>query len=157
MQGQDNSEKHWSLWLLGSLFSVFVLCSSLWLSLMLWVQQPLGKIGSIILVGLWLVFACVVLGIYFTKHLISRQVDTVLYLLAFLVSLLAYLSMEPRQDRDWNPEVSRLLSYEQQGNQVTLHNIRNFDWQAEGQYTERWESRSFDLNDITGVNIITSY
>ncbi|MEK5782441.1 hypothetical protein VXE43_21140, partial [Acinetobacter baumannii] len=69
MQGQDNSEKHWSLWLLGSLFSVFVLCSSLWLSLMLWVQQPLGKIGSIILIGLWLVFACVVLGIYFTKHL----------------------------------------------------------------------------------------
>ncbi|WP_180033538.1 DUF4105 domain-containing protein [Acinetobacter sp. YH12233] len=157
MQGQDHSEKHWSLWLLGSLFSVFVLCSSLWLSLMLWVQQPLGKIGSIILICLWLLFACVVLGIYFTKHLISRQVDTVLYLLAFLVSLLAYLSMEPRQDRDWNPEVSRLLSYEQQGNQVTLHNIRNFDWQAEGQYTERWESRSFDLNDITGVNIITSY
>ena len=77
---------------------------------MLWVQQPLGKIGSIILIGLWLTFALVVLGIYFTRHLISRQVDTVLYLLAFLFSLLAYFSMEPRQDRDWNPEVSRLLS-----------------------------------------------
>ncbi|MEZ2773129.1 DUF4105 domain-containing protein [Acinetobacter pseudolwoffii] len=157
MQGRKKPEKHWSLWLLGSLFSLFVLCSSLWLSLMLWVQQPLGKIGSIILIGLWLAFALVVLGIYFTRHLISRQVDTVLYLLAFLFSLLAYFSMEPRQDRDWNPEVSRLLSYEQRSNLVTLHNIRNFAWQPDGRYTARWESRSFDLNQITGVNIITSY
>ena len=157
MQGRATPEKHWSLWLLGSLFSLFVLCSSLWLGLMLWVQQPWGKVGSMILIGLWIVFACVVLGIYFTRHLISRQVDTMLYLLAFLFSVLAYLSMQPRQDRDWNPEVARLLSYEQQGDRVTLHNVRNFDWQPDGHYTERWESRSFDLNQITGVNVITSY
>ncbi len=86
-----------------------------------------------------------------------RQVDSVLYLLAFLFCLLGYFSLEARQDREWNPEVAQLLHYEQQGDQVTLYNIRNFDWQADGRYIERWESRSFDLNQITGVNIITSY
>ncbi len=157
MQGREYISRHWSLWLLGSLFTLFVILSSLWLSLMLWVHLPIGKIGSLILIGLWLTFALVVLGIYFTRHLISRQVDSVLYLLAFLFCLLGYFSLEARQDREWNPEVSQLLHYEQQGDQVTLHNIRNFDWQADGRYIERWESRSFDLNQITGVNIITSY
>ncbi|MCO8044918.1 DUF4105 domain-containing protein [Acinetobacter bohemicus] len=157
MQGRTPSAKHWSLWLLGGLFTLFVMLSSLWLSLMLWIQQPLGKIGTMLLIGCWVVFSLVVLGIYFTRHLISRQVDTILYLLVFLISLFAYFSIEARQDRDWNPEVSRLLSSEQQGDQVTLHNIRNFDWQPDGKYVERWESRSFDLHQITGVNIITSY
>ena len=157
MQGREYISRHWSLWLLGSLFTLFVILSSLWLSLMLWVHQPIGKIGSLMLIGLWLTFALVVLGIYFTRHLISRQVDSVLYLLAFLFCLLGYFSLEARQDREWNPEVAQLLHYEQQGDQVTLYNIRNFDWQADGRYIERWESRSFDLNQITGVNIITSY
>ena len=157
MQGREYNSKHWILWLLGSLFILFVILSSLWLSLMLWVQQPLGKIGSLILIGVWLTFSLLVLGIYFTRHLISRKADSILYLLVFLFCLLGYFSLQARQDREWNPEVAQLLHYEQQGDQVTLHNIRNFDWQADGRYIERWESRSFDLNQISGVNIITSY
>jgi hypothetical protein len=157
MQGLGKSSRHCSLWLLGSLFGLFVLISSLWLSLMLWVQQPLGLIGSSMLIGAWVVFAGMVLGLYFSRHLISRRADSLLYVMAFLLSLLAYFSLDARQDRDWNPEVSRLLSYEQQGDVVTLHNIRNFDWLPDGRYRQRWESRRFDLNQITGVNIITSY
>ena len=68
-----------------------------------------------------------------------------------------YIGLDARQDRDWNPEVSRLLEYERQGNQVTLHNVRNFAWEADGKVHERWETRHFDLNQIIGINIITSY
>lgn len=49
MQGREYISRHWSLWLLGSLFTLFVILSSLWLSLMLWVHLPIGKIGSLIL------------------------------------------------------------------------------------------------------------
>ena len=114
-------------------------------------------IGSSVLIGLWIVLACAVLGIYFSRHLISRGVDTLLYILAFLFSLFWYFSLDARQDREWNPEVARILSYEQQGDQVTLHNVRNFVWLPNGKYIERWESRSINLNQITGVNVITSY
>ncbi|ATO18758.1 hypothetical protein BS636_03290 [Acinetobacter sp. LoGeW2-3] len=157
MHAQGNPAPHWLFWLLNAVFTLFVIASSFWLCLAIWVQQPLGLIGSSVLIGLWIVLACAVLGIYFSRHLISRGIDTILYILAFLFSLFWYFSLDARQDREWNPEVARILSYEQQGDQVTLHNVRNFVWQPNGKYIERWESRSFDLNQITGVNVITSY
>lgn len=147
----------WSHWLLNTIFSLFVLISSIWLSLAIWIQQPLGDVGSIILIGLWIVFALAVLGIYFSRHLISKPADTVLYIFAFLLGLLWYFSLEARQDREWNPEVAKVLSYEKNGDLVRMHNIRNFDWKPNGSYVENWETRDFDLNQITGVNIITSY
>ena len=157
MHTQGNPAPHWLLWLLNAVFILFVIASSLWLCLAIWVQQPLGMIGSSVLIGLWIILVCAVLGIYFSRHLISRGVDTLLYILAFLFSLFWYFSLDARQDREWNPEVARILSYEQQGDQVTLHNVRNFVWLPNGKYIERWESRSINLNQITGVNVITSY
>ena len=157
MHTQGNPAHHWLFWLLNAVFTLFVIASSLWLCLAIWVQQPLGMIGSSVLIGLWIILACAVLGIYFSCHLISRGVDTLLYILAFLFSLFWYFSLDARQDREWNPEVARILSYEQQGDQVTLHNVRNFVWLPNGKYIERWESRSINLNQITGVNVITSY
>ncbi len=157
MSLSGNTAPNWLFWLLNAVFTLFVFGSSLWLCLALWIQQPGGAILTYILIGLWLILACAVLGIYFSRHLISRGADILLYIFAFLLSLLWYFSLEARQDREWNPEVAHVLHYEQQGDRITLHNVRNFSWQPDGRYIERWESRSFDLNQITGVNVITSY
>ena len=40
---------------------------------------------------------------------------------------------------------------------ITLHNVRNFNWHPDGTYDVRWETRTFDLNQLNGINIITSY
>lgn len=145
------------MWLLHIVFILFVICSSLWLSLALWIQQPLGTIASGILIAIWWLLALVILGVYFKRTLISRRVDAVIYLIAFLLSLVWYFNIEARQDREWNPEVARILSYERQGDIIRINNVRNFDWHKDGSYTEQWETRQYHLNDIEGVNIITSY
>lgn len=137
-------------------FSLFVVFSSLWLCLAIWIQQPLGHLISLLLIGLWIAFALSVLGLYAT-HFFSRKKDILIYSVGFLLALVWYFSLTPQQDRDWNPEVARLLSSEQHGDLVTLNNVRNFAWQSDGSYTERWETRKFDLNNIQGVNILASY
>ena len=144
------------MWLLHSGFSLCVILSSFWLCVALWVQQPWGRWFSLLLIGFWLIFALSILGIYFS-HFFSRKKDVLLYLIGFLMALGWYLSLEPQQNRNWNPEVARLLSYQQQGNLVTLYNVRNFAWQEDGSYIERWESRTVDLSQISAVNVITSY
>lgn len=144
-------------WLIHCIFSLFVLLSSLWLCLALWVQQPIHPIVSYGLIVAWACFSLSILGIYFSQHLISRNKDILLYILGFVCALGWYFNLDARQDRDWNPEVSRLLSYEIQGNQVTLHNVRDFHWHADGRYDAVWQNRVLNLNQITGVNIITSY
>ena len=142
---------------LHGLFSLFVIGSSIWLVLILWFQQPFGLLFSRILIGLWIAFVMSIMGIYISRHLISRKLDVLIYLLVFLCSQLWYFGLPPRQDRDWNPEVAQLLHSERHGDQVILHNVRNFDWHSDGSYEQRWESRHYDLNQIRGVNIITSY
>lgn len=142
---------------LHGLFSLFVIFSSIWLCLALWFQEPLGNLITRLLIAVWIIFSLSILGIYITQHFFSRHIDVLIYLLGLLFGLFWYFGLEARQDRDWDPEVAQVLSYEQQGSQVTLHNVRNFNWHADGSYEERWETRHFDLNQITGVNIITSY
>ena len=121
------------------------------------VSGTFGWLITRLLIGIWVVFALSILGIYITQHFFNRHTDVLIYMLGFLLGLFWYFGLEARQDRDWNPEVAQVLSYEQDGDKITLHNVRNFNWHADGSYDERWETRDFDLNQITGVNIITSY
>lgn len=142
---------------LHSTFSLFVFLSSIWLCFAIWVQEPLGWLMSRVMIGIWIAFAISILGIYATQHFFSRKIDVLVYILVFALSLFWYLNLSPKQDRNWSPEVAKILDYERQGNQVTLHNVRNFQWYQNGQFDERWETRTFDLDQITGINIIVSY
>lgn len=143
--------------LLHSLFTLFVVLSSVWLCLALWIQQPLGSVFSRIVIVVWTIFALSLIGVYVSGHLFSRRTDIIIYCLAFACSLIWYFSIQAKQDREWDPEVAQQLYYEKQGDLVHLHNIRNFSWHTDGSYEIHWEDRKIDLNKITGINVITSY
>ncbi len=131
--------------------SLGVVLSSIWLSMALWIHQPLGWLMSRVLIGTWLAFTLSILGIYITEHLLSRNQDILVYLLGFTLGLFWYFGMDDsKQDRSWNPEVARMLHYEQVQDQVTLHNVRNFDWHANRGCTERWETAQINLKQIRG-------
>ena len=143
--------------LLPFLFGIFVIFTSIWACMAFWYQQPLGHIFSLILIGTWLIFAFASLGIFVSQYFFKRSTSCIIYSLAFICSLVWYFNIEARQDREWAPEVSKELTYEQHGNLVTLHHVRNFNWRSENDYDEKWETRTVDLNKISGVNVITSY
>lgn len=158
----QTSEKKYILHSLGmgllhSIFSLFVVFSTLWLCGVIWFQEPLGWLFSRVLIGIWITFSLSILGIYISQNIFSRNKDIVIYMVAFLCSLLWYFNIPAKQDRDWNPEVDRIFSYEKQGHLVTLHNVRNFNWRTADQYDAHWETRHYNLDHLTGVNIITSY
>lgn len=140
-----------------SLFSLLVILSSLWLCFAIWIQQPGGWLISRLLIVFWLFFALSILGIYFTQNIFSRRRDIQIYIIALICSLFWYFNIPAQQDRDWSPDVSKLLYYEKQGNIVTLHNIRDFTWYSEDKFDEHWDTRTYNLDHISGINIITSY
>ena len=45
------------------IFSLGVVLSSIWLSMALWIHQPLGWLMSRVLIGTWLAFTLSILGI----------------------------------------------------------------------------------------------
>lgn len=75
--------------------------------------------------------------------------------LVLALALLAWwLSLEPRNDRDWLPDVSRQPAVRVEGERLTITNVRNFQYRSESDYTPRWEERGYDLARVRGVDLI---
>jgi hypothetical protein len=78
-------------------------------------------------------------------------------LVGFVAVLAWWLTISPSNDRDWQRDVTRTPWAEIEGDRVTIHNVRNFDYRAEFDYTPRWEDRSYDLSQIRGADIFLTY
>lgn len=77
---------------------------------------------------------------------------TGLFLLVALV-LTWWLTLKPRQDRPWQADVERTAWAEQNGDQITLHNVRLCEYRTESDYTVRWETRRVRLSRLQGVDL----
>ena len=76
---------------------------------------------------------------------------------AFLAVLAWFFSLPASNDRQWTPDVAETPSAEIAGDSVTIHNVRNFAWRTESDFTPRWETRTVDLGKLEGVDVIASY
>ncbi len=79
------------------------------------------------------------------------------YLLLFAVLLVSWSALAPSNDRDWQPEVAVLPHATIDGDRVTLHNIRNFDYRTETDFTPAYYDKTFDLRQLEGVDLVASY
>ena len=70
------------------------------------------------------------------------------YLVLFVVLVVWWRGIEPSNERDWQADVAVLAYAEIEGDQVTLHNIRNFDYRSETDYTPGYYNQRFDLRTL---------
>jgi hypothetical protein len=75
----------------------------------------------------------------------------------FLAIVVWWQTLEPSNDRDWQPDVAKLAWGEVRGDRLTVHNVRNFDYRSETDFTPRYEDRVYDLSKLRGVDIFLSY
>jgi hypothetical protein len=57
----------------------------------------------------------------------------------------------------WADDVAEMTRGTVEGDRVTLDNVRDFIWRTETDYTRRWETRSYDLNRLSALDMIVSY
>jgi Domain of unknown function (DUF4105) len=65
--------------------------------------------------------------------------------------------VEPSNDRDWQTEVAVLPYATVSGDLVTVHNIRNFDYRTETDFTPAYYDKAFDLRKLQGVDLVAVY
>jgi hypothetical protein len=77
---------------------------------------------------------------------------------AAVAAVLAWwLMLVPSNERDWQPDVARLPTATLDGSRLTLHNVRNFSYHAEQDFAERWETRTYDLDTLVGVDVFLAF
>lgn len=79
------------------------------------------------------------------------------FLLVWGVLLFWWSAITPSNDRDWRSEVAVLPYATVDGDLVTLHNIRNFEYRSATDFTPRYYDKTFDLRRLDSVDLIASY
>lgn len=68
-----------------------------------------------------------------------------------------WATLEPSNERAWHPDVALLSHATIGGGRVTVHNIRHFDYRSETDFDVRYYDKTFDLDELRSVDLVTSY
>ena len=68
-----------------------------------------------------------------------------------------WLTLKPSNDEAWQPDVAQTGWADINGDEVTIHNVRNCDYRTETDFTPNWETRTVRLSQITGMDVAINY
>ncbi|MGH7795192.1 MAG: DUF4105 domain-containing protein [Candidatus Binatia bacterium] len=86
-----------------------------------------------------------------------RQRTLLVSVCAFAVLVVLFFRVPASNDRDWQAEVAVTPYATINGDLVTIHGVRNFDYRTETDFTPRWETRTYDLSKLDSADIIAVY
>jgi len=77
--------------------------------------------------------------------------------IAFALVLALFFQVRASNDRDWQAEVANLPYATINGDIITIHNVRNFNYRTETDFDPSWETRTYDLRKLDSGDIIAVY
>ena len=123
-----------ALWSIGALYYDF--------------PKHLGAAAALVFVGVLLAAAIFVRG---------KVLKLASLFAAFSLVLIWWLTLKPSNDRHWQTDVAETAWAETNGDDVTIHNLRNCDYRTEEDFTIHWETRTVQLSKMTGMDLAIMY
>lgn len=133
------------------LLGLAILGLSLWSALALYFGPLATLLGAVVLAASGLVAFVAAL---------RRQgswIPIAVFGVLFVAFLFVWGTIRPSNDRNWQPDVAELPYATFEGDLVTLHNIRNFDYRTDLDYTAHYYDKIFDLRKLDEVDMISVY
>lgn len=132
--------------------SILLLIAILWAAAALWIDGPDSRALAGALAG----------GVLLVAALAAALVrpwwrTAVAVFVPFAAVLAWWLTLAPSNERDWQADVARLPTATIEGSLLTVRNLRNFAYRSETDFTERWETRTYDLDALVGVDVFISF
>ena len=138
-----------------SLLALLITLGTCWGVLALYYFAPLGVAARITLAGLFAILGLVAAILVYVPG--SRAYPLAMFAVALGVLIVCWSNITPSNDRAWKPGVAVLAGASIDGNRVTIHNIRNFDYRSESDFDIAYYARTFDLDQLDSVDLIASY
>ncbi len=135
--------------------AIAVLAFTVWGALALALVGPGGDKGRLVLAVLYGVAGLVAVGALVLHR--GLRFALPVFAVALVAIGLWWSSIKPSNERDWQPEVARLAYATIDGDLVTVHNIRNFDYRTETDFTPAYYDRTYDLKKLDSGDLIAVY
>jgi Domain of unknown function (DUF4105) len=78
-------------------------------------------------------------------------------LAGFLIVLVCWLSLQPSNNRPWQPDNSQMPWAEIDGDRVTIHNFRNCYYRRVNDFTCEWLTKTVFLSQLRGIDVFVDY
>ena len=134
------------------LIGIIVAAISIWAAGALYYAPILGEGWRAIAAGSYAVI--VIISMLF---LARNRSAFLLPVITFALVLALFFQVRASNDRDWQPEVSVAPHATINGDLITIHGVRNFDYRTETDFTPRWETRTYDIGKLDSVDLIAVY
>ena len=109
-----------------------------------WLRGPLVAVYLLGLAAVW----------WFVKN---RRWATGLTGISFAMVLAWWFTLQPSNERDWQPDLAILPYAEIQGERIELHHIRNCEYRSETDFDVRHYDKTFDLSAIRTADLYMVY
>ena len=134
-----------ALFVIGTLFYLWCI-PALYFSFLpwIWLRIAFATLFTVAIPVVLVIFRCnkkSIIGVY----------------ISFLLVICFFHFKRPSNDRDWVTSVAVLPSVEINDNLFDIHNIRNFKYRSENDFSVRYYDRTFDLNKLNALYISLSY
>ena len=123
-----------------------------WGTLALWFQADPGVVRAALAAGWALAAGGALIG-----AIVGRLPPALPFIAAVPVLCVWWLSLAPTNDARWQPDVARMATATVNGDNITFHNVRDFDWITPETARENWTDRTVSLGAVSGVDVFFSY
>jgi Ca2+/Na+ antiporter len=149
--GQEKSRLKFSRILGSGISWLIIVLLTLWATAALYFDLPFPSLRAPLAAFFLFVVIAVILAI-------KRQwLRMIVFLACFAIVLVWWLSLQPSNNRPWQPNVDRTAWIDVNGDKVTIHNFRNCDYRAEFDYTCQWEIKTVDLSQLRGADLFFTH
>ncbi|MFO0875691.1 MAG: DUF4105 domain-containing protein [Phycisphaerales bacterium] len=135
---------------------IAIVATVTWSALALWLTQatlwPLRAAMAVALALALVALPCLVR---------PRWKAAIVLTLCFLAVFAWYRSRPASNDRNWTIPVSVTPTFEIDGDRLTVHGVRNFEWRRDGaagqDFDAAWEDRTYDLSRLRTLDLFMSF
>jgi hypothetical protein len=78
-------------------------------------------------------------------------------ILFFIILIGWWFAISPSNERQWQPDLAKLPYSTVDGDTVTVHDIRNFDYRSEFDYKPAYYTKTYDINKLEGIDLFAVY
>lgn len=134
-------------------FAVFILLvATIWAAAAIYFDLP-SSVAPSVLVAVFYLVSVIAFLFSFRFNWFSVGIGFAV----FIGIAIWWSSIKPMQNQNWQTNVAETAWTERDGDKITIHNVRNFEYEPSQPPKPRWETRVVDLNELQAVDLFINF